>query len=270
MSAPPAAVASPPPLLADFTAHFERQVAQLTGLRLLSEVPDAPALAARLAALDQLVGDVEGQCTLLQRFFTEDLRALEDVRRLVAAAGQQRAYVSAMRGALPQRLPGTTATTAPTAGPPPGPPPAASPAPPGRTPRKRSATVAGLATPAEKRMAYVTVDELAGAPKYLSGRLTIDRVNAVVDELHGFLAEKYRLLRLPLRKVPQRHIRRWQAFQADHAPEMKGLQFCTDADLRTFQCLKLDQTGRNILTLLRHLGRLREQRAGTVTRYFVA
>lgn len=62
MSAPPAAAASPPPLLADFTAHFERQVAQLTGLRLLSEVPDAPALAARLAALDQLVGDVEGQC----------------------------------------------------------------------------------------------------------------------------------------------------------------------------------------------------------------
>eukprot|EP00668_Euglena_longa_P011731 GGOE01014146.1.p1 GENE.GGOE01014146.1~~GGOE01014146.1.p1 ORF type:complete len:285 (-),score=85.93 GGOE01014146.1:178-978(-) len=261
----PSSVRPQPDLLAEFTAHFEAQVAQLQGLQLLSEVADGTALAARLRALDQLLGTVEGQCALLRGFLAEDAAAVEDASHLVSAAKRQQTYVSAVRAALPQRLPGTAPSTTAT-----GPAPGAPPMPGVKTPRKRSASAAMLATPLEKRMAYVTVDELEGAPKYLAGRLTLDRVNAVVDELHCFLAEKYQLLRLPYRKVPQRQFRRWQAFQADEVPDTKGQQFCTDSDLRTFQCLKLDQTGRNILTVLRHLGRLREVRTGAVTRYIVA
>eukprot|EP00669_Euglena_mutabilis_P000771 TRINITY_DN11002_c0_g1_i1.p1 TRINITY_DN11002_c0_g1~~TRINITY_DN11002_c0_g1_i1.p1 ORF type:complete len:120 (-),score=58.87 TRINITY_DN11002_c0_g1_i1:137-496(-) len=119
-------------------------------------------------------------------------------------------------------------------------------------------------------MAYVTTDELAAAPRYMVNRLTIDRVNEVIDVLQAFLAEKYRLLQVPRAKVPHRELKRWQGFLDDEAPGTKGLHFCTDANLKALPGLKLDQAGRNTLTLLRHLGRLRELRAGATVRYAVA
>lgn len=46
-----------------------------------------------------------------------------------------------------------------------------------------------------------------------------------------------------------------------------GEYFFIDDDLKTYSLLKMDSTGRAILTMLRHCGRLREVRGKKLLRY---
>jgi hypothetical protein len=125
---------------------------------------------------------------------------------------------------------------------------------------------------------YVTQAELSQAPSYLRGpRLTLERVNAAVDEAAALAEGTARLMAAAragalARFVPDPEERRRAAdmYHSVHARLEMGLRgrpwFL--GDLRGAPpgaALRPDKSGRALLQLLRHLGRVQEQRLSLET-----
>jgi hypothetical protein len=106
----------------------------------------------------------------------------------------------------------------------------------------------------------------------MSGRLTAEKVNAALEELHGVLMDKYRLMQTQGR-VNDRLARKIRAWREQESRETRGWFFFTEADVRegSQQHVKLDATsGKALLAVLVHLGRLRclnPTAPGAVRRY---
>jgi len=121
---------------------------------------------------------------------------------------------------------------------------------------------------------YLTAAELAAAPSYMRGRLTLEKVNAAVNEA-ALLAESTARLMAAARagtlaravpSCPEERRRAAEMYHAAHSRPEFGLRgrfwFC-DADLRgagAGAALRADRSGKGLLQLLRHLGRVQEQR----------
>jgi len=117
------------------------------------------------------------------------------------------------------------------------------------------------------KLAYLTVEEFEEIPKYIKGRISYDQVNNAVDEIHKVVAAKYKILRLPRSAMGEPVMKKYKAFKEAETPETEGEYFFIDEDLKTYSQLKMDSTGRAILTMLRHCGRLREVRGKKLLRY---
>lgn len=48
---------------------------------------------------------------------------------------------------------------------------------------------------------------------------------------------------------------------------LTGEHFIVDGDIKEFTHFKMDSVGRSVLTILRHVGRIKEIRGGKLTRY---
>ena len=83
------------------------------------------------------------------------------------------------------------------------------------------------------------------------------------------MTAKYKLLAIPYAKVPPRLLPQWKGYKDEETEDTQGMQFFSENDLRAFKRLKMDHTGKNILTVLRHLGRLKEHRKNGLCRYIV-
>ena len=114
------------------------------------------------------------------------------------------------------------------------------------------------APPRGKRIALVTDAELSGAPSYMAGRLTLDKLNALVNELSDIASKKYALLAKPPKSLSQEERRRRDAFKALEDDTTKGTRFLTEADLASCAAAGQGATAKNLLMTLRHLGRLKE------------
>jgi len=124
-------------------------------------------------------------------------------------------------------------------------------------------------------MVPITLTELDGLPKYLRGRLTIEKINAFVRDFNRFTSEKYAIL---LRSNPaklstdqRQKFFEWKNLECD---ETDGKRFITEADLKSKSSngtgsFKFDQVARNILTILRHIGRIKEVRSVGIIRYLI-
>jgi hypothetical protein len=125
--------------------------------------------------------------------------------------------------------------------------------------------------PVVPTMAYLTTDELASAPAYMRTRISIEKVNNAVDEVQATFRQKYELLRVPGRSLAGEQKRQQSAykqFEMEH-PKMKGLLYISEDDLRAARHVKQDQTGKNILSILRHVQRLKEVSAGGTKCWFM-
>lgn len=147
--------------------------------------------------------------------------------------------------------------------------------------------------------------ELESLSSYMRARLTADRVNAALEELHRY-AERNAVLIVAARKgrvsnAEKKHAM-WLAYDVGvssclccnaagilqcrlgkmqaaptqsnnvtdscSAPayfmqakeELHGRQWALESDLKSGTALRLDKTGRSIITVLRHLGRISETR----------
>lgn len=117
------------------------------------------------------------------------------------------------------------------------------------------------------KLAYLTVEEFDEIPKYIKGRTSYDQVNNAIDEIHKVITAKYKILRLPRSAMGEPVMKKYKAFKEAEIPDTEGEYFFIDDDLKTYSQLKLDSTGRAILTMLRHCGRLREVRGKKLLRY---
>ncbi|KAI5064734.1 hypothetical protein GOP47_0019429 [Adiantum capillus-veneris] len=109
---------------------------------------------------------------------------------------------------------------------------------------------------------YVTIDEFESLSSYMRGRLTLEKINAAVDEMATFAEANARLLAAPRKKLGQELLERALELR-DFATfdNVKGKHFFFESDMRG-PVLKMDNTGKAILTVLRHLGRISDVRTG--------
>lgn len=112
---------------------------------------------------------------------------------------------------------------------------------------------------------YVTGQEAASLPSYMThgGRVTPDRLNAVLEELCGFAevwARQMQLARAKSTRVGDRELTHLRDVLLNVAQNgmIKGRYFCLESDLRRGAHTKQDSTGRAALMALRHLGRVVE------------
>ncbi|CAO2834846.1 unnamed protein product [Amaranthus hypochondriacus] len=109
---------------------------------------------------------------------------------------------------------------------------------------------------------YISGDELASLSSYMRGRLTLEKVNAAVTDMAAYAESTAQLISAPKKKLPESLWERALELRDIAMTEgVKGKHFFLESDIKG-PSLKLDNTGKAILTVLRHLGRISEIRVG--------
>lgn len=102
------------------------------------------------------------------------------------------------------------------------------------------------------------------------GRITLLKLNEILDQLNALFRDKHAILSIPHGDMTkaQREIF-WEHKEA-RTNETKGKLFLCEGDLRVHKWSKskfvFNAVGRNVVTILRHLGRIKEVRGGGQTR----
>uniref|UniRef100_A0A7N1A3Q1 SKA complex subunit 1 homolog n=1 Tax=Kalanchoe fedtschenkoi TaxID=63787 RepID=A0A7N1A3Q1_KALFE len=122
------------------------------------------------------------------------------------------------------------------------------------------------ALPKEKKgrqsppLRYITVEELDFVPTYMKGRLTLEKINAAITDMAAYAEANAHLLSASRKKMTETTWERALELRDIAMNEgLKGKHFFLENDIKG-PSLKLDNTGKAILTVLRHLGRISETR----------
>jgi len=130
--------------------------------------------------------------------------------------------------------------------------------------------------------------------RYIKGRLTLDKVTEAVNSLNDIFGEKYKVvlanpskLREPFKTkhydykaMETKETQGLSYYELAHGPSLisyflpdsssAGFRFVVEGDIRdSKEKFKLDPAGRAVVTILRHLGRIKEVRGGGQTRYVI-
>lgn len=109
---------------------------------------------------------------------------------------------------------------------------------------------------------YISGDELGSLSSYMRGRLTLEKVNAAINDMAAYAESTAQLISAPKKKLPENMWERALELRDIAMTEgVKGKHFFLESDIKG-PSLKLDNTGKAILTVLRHLGRISETRVG--------
>eukprot|EP01023_Acetabularia_acetabulum_P016270 TRINITY_DN1803_c0_g2_i2.p1 TRINITY_DN1803_c0_g2~~TRINITY_DN1803_c0_g2_i2.p1 ORF type:complete len:271 (+),score=16.75 TRINITY_DN1803_c0_g2_i2:475-1287(+) len=110
---------------------------------------------------------------------------------------------------------------------------------------------------------YITVSEFQEIPQYIKGRLTMDKMNAALDDLVEFSIQNQKLMQQVKQKsVKLSESQRNVAVELYHnvASKYKRKFWFCERDLQGGKIILTGKTGKSILTALRHLKRLKEVR----------
>ncbi|XP_072960749.1 SKA complex subunit 1 homolog isoform X1 [Typha angustifolia] len=109
---------------------------------------------------------------------------------------------------------------------------------------------------------YISAEELDSLSSYMRGRLTFEKVNIAINEVATYADANAHLISCPKKKLAEDT---WEKAlelrDIAMAEAVKGKHFFLETDIKG-PGLKLDNTGKAILTVLRHLGRVQESRVG--------
>ncbi|XP_030535527.1 spindle and kinetochore-associated protein 1 homolog isoform X3 [Rhodamnia argentea] len=109
---------------------------------------------------------------------------------------------------------------------------------------------------------FISADELDSLSSYMRGRLTLEKVNAAINDMAAYAEANAQLILAPKKKVQESLWEKALELRDIAMIEgIKGKHFFLESDIRGPN-LKLDNTGKAILTVLRHLGRISEIRSG--------
>lgn len=248
-------------------------IGELKELVLLWAEGGGPEFDAQLVGLDAALSAAEAAAGAAEQHLVDERQRVREASALLKEAAAVKARVDHMVAHAPARLPGGNSVLAESRDK-------------ENTPMdlsdrerdKRSADEAGAADPrpAKKRSAppppkieYVSKGELDSISGFMKGRLTLDRINASVDDINTVIAGKARILATPMAKLTGLDLKRYKAHKDTETPECKGHHYFVEDDIKNAKLptFKMDPAGRSILTILRTLGRLREIRGGGVCRY---
>ncbi|GMP61874.1 hypothetical protein CsSME_00024168 [Camellia sinensis var. sinensis] len=109
---------------------------------------------------------------------------------------------------------------------------------------------------------YITSEELDSLSSYMRGRLTLDKINAAINDMSTYAEANAQLITAPRKKLTENMLDRALELREIATTEgVKGKHFFLETDMKG-PSMKLDNTGKAILTVLRHLGRISETRIG--------
>ena len=120
------------------------------------------------------------------------------------------------------------------------------------------------------QVANLSEGEFETVPKYLRGRLTLDRVNSWIDQFTAVVQEKYASFNGNPAKMAGEIRNRYYDWREQESEECRGCPFVTEQDMKTLvngKGPKMDPTGRSIMAILRHCGRVREVRTTGIVRF---
>ncbi|CAN1792495.1 Spindle and kinetochore-associated protein 1 homolog [Linum perenne] len=125
-----------------------------------------------------------------------------------------------------------------------------------------------VALPKEKKsrapppLWHITSDELDSLSSYMRGRLTLDKINAAINDMAAYAEANAHLVTAPKKKLAENVWEKALELRDIAMTEAaKGKHFFLETDIKG-PTLKLDNSGKAILTVLRHLGRITETRIG--------
>ncbi|XP_020520880.1 spindle and kinetochore-associated protein 1 homolog isoform X2 [Amborella trichopoda] len=232
-------------------AVFSNRVAELQELAIGRNV-HIESCVSDLSAIDAVMKGLECQMKAIKDRLKEEAEAIPKAKKLIELSLHQQQKLQHMLTHLPSGLPPVATTTS------------------GTTKCLQQEKLIGIpsiepskfegdiALRKEKKGRgpvprwYITAEELDSLSAYMRGRLTLDKLNYGVDEMAGYAAANAQLVAAP-RKKELRDIAMSEA--------VKGKYFFLETDMKG-PGLKLDNTGKAILTVLRHLGRIHETRIG--------
>ncbi|XP_026288753.1 spindle and kinetochore-associated protein 1-like [Frankliniella occidentalis] len=114
---------------------------------------------------------------------------------------------------------------------------------------------------------FLTLDEFEKTPKYLRGRVTYEKINGFIEVFNKVLTSKYAVFKKKKSTLKKKDADLWNAYFKQELKETKGLYFCVADDFKNLNGCVLDKASLNMLTILRHCGRIRELRTGGILRY---
>ncbi|KAK4532298.1 hypothetical protein CCYA_CCYA11G3155 [Cyanidiococcus yangmingshanensis] len=118
-------------------------------------------------------------------------------------------------------------------------------------------------------MAPVEEAELQRVPSYIRGRVTLERIQKALEDIENILRHKYMLLRRPKHELTSAQLDQRCRYEDMETEETRGQYFFAEPDIKSCASLKQDTTGKALINVLRHLGRVRESRAATHCRIWI-
>lgn len=232
---------------------------------------DLTGLEANVTALEQHVAS-------LKQLMERELAAVTKVQALVEATKLQGDHLQVISSNLPTRLPGQPMATL-----------TGSSSVIGVDARQSANAAAGPSSISQGFKAeiskarkeaprwYVTERELSALSSYMRGRLSLDKVNAALDELVQHAEANSRLVQAAraggAKLAPADRKRATELLHSvANKDGIKGSFWFLEPDLKDGREVKLDKSGKGLLTVFRHLGRLHEVRLsidGTTTTVYI-
>ncbi|KAK9749235.1 hypothetical protein RND81_02G111700 [Saponaria officinalis] len=242
---------------------FNSRISELQELIIARNMYPASSVAD-LSAVDAAVKVMEVQVQSIKDRLREEALAIPKAKRLIEASLKQQKKLQEMSLHVPSHLPSKTL--------------------PSRTDANDHLQVEHIkddlgfgslrieeepvALPKEKKgrgpppLWYISADELASLSSYMRGRLTLEKVNAAINDMAAYAEANAHLISSPKKKLPESMWDRALELRDIAMTEAaKGKYFFLESDVKG-PSLKLDNTGKAILTVLRHLGRISETRVG--------
>lgn len=216
-----------------------------------------------LSAIDNLVKAMEVQFQQIKNRLREEKEAIPKAKKLIEASLQQQRKLQRMSAYVPSNPPERISTINQET----------------RTfllpeNNKQEVPFSSLnyeepaALPKEKKgrcpppLWYITADELNSLSSYMKGRLTLEKVNAAISDMATYAEANAQLVTAPRKKLTEATLDRAMELRDIAGTEaVKGKHFFLETDIKG-PSFKLDNTGKAILTVLRHLGRITESRVG--------
>ncbi|GAB4816781.1 hypothetical protein N2152v2_003827 [Parachlorella kessleri] len=246
--------------------EFSKRVAELREATLLRVDDTTSQLYAHdLEAIEGTVRALELKLRDIRAFVKREKEAIPQVEAVIAACQLQRQHLLHISHNMPTYLPSLEAAQPQGSGSSVGVGAAADKenARDGTNGAHEPAAAGAVKKRAPLAKRYITHDELNSLSAYMRGRLTADKINAALDELVGY-AEANAALVAAARKnrgagADKRHAQ-WLLYNVANHESCKGRAWVVEGDLKSGTHLRLDKTGKGILTVLRHLNRCQEVR----------
>jgi len=263
-----------------FKQSVVNEIRELRGLILLRTPDSLEPWQDTLNELGLKALEVEKKIALLKAQVAKEMQVVELAKQLKEQTELQQAEISYIQSHLPTRLPGKAIVDL--EGAPPTHKGIEEPTAPSSLQSSTSSSSLApnkedVKKPEAKKAAaalvptiqYVTVNEFESTPKYMKGRLTLDKLNAGIDEMQKLLQAKYKILSMAPAKLIDKTLKKYKTYKEAETNETKGLYFLTDADMGESVTLRQgDTTGKAVIGVLRHLHRIKDL-GGTTKRYAV-
>lgn len=116
----------------------------------------------------------------------------------------------------------------------------------------------------------ISPEEFETLPNHIRGRLTLEKINASIQEINKILKDKFELYKIPSHKLSAIQLKQMEEYEELDDEEVRGKIYFSDNDLkRESRHIKKNATGQAILALLRHSKRIKRASGAKSARYIV-